>query len=232
MSFGNFVLQEIKAQSGEMLNKMRDACGGKVKIVKAFSEEPEYIGNSSDIKMHLAEDGTKACFMFNGTEQARKFAELLTDKLNVTADVSNFIGYGVVYVLADKYEETIQKGLNLLLDFNDGCWVDFYNERSPRGYEQVLLLRLSDSYFDERGNIKKMEEIVIKTWLKSLERVLGQKILFDEYFNRTVNVGIVRTKDAYQTHDAVLDKIRNSGLLSNSPFEGYAYVNYYGKTVR
>jgi len=231
MSNINANFEGIKFKCGEQLYKMRKICREKVNAIMSFTSTPKFIG-SDNPQMQLASDGTKACFMFNGTKTARKFAKELSNLMGVTADVDNFIGYGVVYVPADKYEEVIRKGLNMLLELNDGCWVDFYNERAARGFEQVLFFRISDSCFDKNGNVYKGEEAAIKRWIKSLEKVLGQEVLFDEYIRRNFSVGIKRTTDAHLTHEAVLEKIRNSGLLENCPFEGYAYIDYYGRTVR
>ncbi len=223
--------EKLKGKGCELIGKIQDKCCEKVNFIKTFSTAPEFIGNDNP-QMSLASDGTKGCFMFRGTKEARDFAEYFSKRLGVTADVDSFIGYGVVYVPADKYEEAIQKGLNILLNCNAGWWVDFNNERTPCGFEPILALRLSDSCFDENRRIKKTEELVVKTWIKSLEKVLGQDILYDDHFSRIIKIGIKRTIDAHLTHEAVLDKVRNSGLLTNSPFDGYSYVDYYGKTVR
>lgn len=234
MSNGKFVLEEVKARGSEMFGKMRGIFGDKVTLVKSISEEPEFLGCDNP-KMHLASDGTKGCFMFRGTNQAKEFAEALSKRLEVKTDVDSYIGYGVVYVPADKYEEAIQKGLNMhLLKINGGCWLNFYNERSSCENEQILVLKPHSVCFDNHGKLKKMEEVIIRTWLKSLESVLGQEIFVAEDFmgRKTIEVGIKRTMESHLMHDSILGTIRSSELLKNSLFEGYAYVDYYGKYVR
>lgn len=231
MSRKEFSLESIKVTDNSIFNKVREACGEKISVFKAFSSEPEFIGKD-DAQMHLADDGTKSCFLFNGREPANTFARNLEKHLDVKVDVDSFIGYGTVYVPADKYEEAIQKGVNMLLLSNNGFWVDFYNERNLFDYEPILALAPHSCCYDKNGKLKKGEEIVIKMWFKALERVLGEKIITVKELKRVIEIGIKRTYDAHLKHEEVLDKIRNSGILEKSPFEGYAYVNYYGKYVR
>lgn len=231
MSRNEFTFESIKVTDNSIFNKVRELCGEKINVIKAFSTKPEFIG-SDNPKIHLADDGTKCCFMFNGREPAKVFAGNLSKELGVHLDVDSFIGYGTVYVPADKYEEAIQKGVNSLLFSKNGYWVDFYNERSFFDLEPILALVPHNSCYDKKGNLKKGDEIIIRMWFKSLERVLGQKIIFDKELRRVIEIGIERTYDAHLRHEEILDKIRHSGILEKSPFEGYAYMDYYGKYVR
>lgn len=231
MSKNEFTFESIKVTDNTIFNKVREAYGDKVSVFKAFSSEPSFIGKD-DVKMHLADDGTKCCFMFNGREPAKTFARNLGMQLGVKLDVDSFIGYGTVYVSADKYKEAIQKGVNNLLLSRNGYWVDFYNTRNFFDYEPVLALIPHKCCYDKEGKLKKVEEIIIRTWFKSLERVLGEKIITDKELKSVIEIGIERTYDAHLKHEAVLEKIRKSGVVEKGPFEGYAYVDYYGKYIR
>lgn len=231
MSKNEFTFESVKVTDNSIFNKVREACGEKISVFKAFSDKPKFIGKDS-AKMHLADDGTKCCFMFNGREPAKIFASNLEPQLGVKLDVDSFIGYGTVYVPADKYEEAIQKGVNNLLLSKNGYWIDFYNKRSFFDYEPILALTPHSCCYDKNGKLKKREEIVIRMWFKALERVLGEKIITDKELKRVIEIGIERTYDAHLRHEGVLDKIRNSGILEKSPFDGYAYINYCGKYVR
>lgn len=231
MAKDEFVLKAIKVMDSNVFGKIREAYGEKIEVIKAFSLMPTFIGNANP-EMHLADDGTKCCFMFNGREPAKLFANGLSRQLGVKLDVDSFIGYGTVYVPADRYEDAIQNGVNNLLTTQNGCWVDFYNERKCYDYEPILALTPHDSCYDKDGKLKKSGEIVIKMWLKNLERMLGEELLFDKEFRSVIELGIRRRYDAHLRHEDVLNKIRQTNLLEKSPFEGYAYVDYYGKYIR
>lgn len=231
MSRNEFTFESVKVTDNTIFNKMREVCGEKISVFKAFSTAPEFIGKDNP-EMHLADDGTKCCFMFNGREPAKNFARNLSLQLGVKLDVDSFIGYGTVYAPADKYEEAIQKGVNCLLMSKNGCWVDFYNTRNFFDYEPVLALVPHQSCYDKDGKLKKSEEIVIRMWFKALERVLGEKIITDKDLKSVIEIGIERKYDAHLRHEAVLDKIRSSGIVKKSPFEGYAYMDYCGKYIR
>lgn len=231
MSKKEFVLNAVEVMDSEIFSKVREACSEKVAVIKAFSTTPEFLGKDNP-EMHVAEDGTKGCFMFNGRELAESFADCLSKQLGVKSDVDSFIGYGTVYVPAEYYEEAIQKGVNQLLTYQNGWWLDFYNERMCYDYEPIIALAPHDSCYDKKGNLKKGEEIVIRMWLKNFERTLGEEILFDKKLRRVIEIGVRRTADAHLRHEAFLEKIRNSRLLEKSPFGGYAYMDYYGKYIR
>lgn len=231
MSKNDFLLRAVRVMDEGVFGKIREACGEKVEIIKAFSTMPKFIGNANP-EMHLAEDGTKCCFMFNGREPAKEFASCLSKQLGVKLDVDSFIGYGTVYVPAECYEEAIQKGVNNLLTTQNGYWMDFYNERKCYDYEPILALSPHSSCYDKDGKLKKGEEISIRMWLKNLERMLGEELLFDKEFRSVIEVGIRRKYDAHLRHEDVLNKIRQTSLLEKSPFEGYAYVDYYGKYIK
>lgn len=231
MSISKFLLQSVQVRVSSIYDKVREAVSEKVDVVKAFNSTPEFIGCDNP-KMPLASDGTKCCFMFSGREPAESFASKLRNVLGVKVDVDSFIGYGTVYVPADKYEEAIQKGSNILIVDQNGCWVSFYDERKFCDFEPVLALKLPDSCVDKNGFIKKADEVTVKMWIKSLEKVLGEKILYDKYFCKNIELGITKTADAHLRHEEILNKIRESGLLENSPFIGYAYEDYYGKYIR
>ncbi len=231
MSKNEFAFESIKVTDNTIFNKIREAYGNKVSVIKAFSEKPKFIGKDNP-KMHLADDGTKCCFMFNGREPAKIFASNLGMQLGIKADVDSFIGYGTVYVPADKYKEAIRIGVNNLLLSKNGYWLDFYNERNFYDYEPILALVPDKSCYDKEGKLKKVEEIIIRMWFKSLERVLGEKIITDRDLKSVIEIGIERTYDAHLRHKDILDKIRSSGIVEKSPFEGYAYMDYYGKYIR
>lgn len=233
MSATKFVLKAIEVRAKDVFSKAREVVDEKVEIIKAFSEHPKFIGTDNpNILEFVADDGTKSCFMFNGWDPAKEFANELSEKLGIKCDVDSYIGYGVVYVPAQKYEEAIKKGLNILLVKQNGCWLNFYNERIAFDYEPILDLQIHSSCLDKNGKLKKSGEVMIETWIKSLEKVLGEEVLHDKAFGSNIQIGIKRKFDAYLKHDEVLSKIRKSGVLENSPFKGYAYVDYYGKYVR
>ncbi len=231
MSKNEFTFESAKVTDNSIFNKVREAYGERISVFKAFSAKPEFIGKDDD-KMHLADDGTKCCFLFNGREPAKIFASNLSVQIGVKLDVDSFIGYGTIYVPADKYEEAIQRGINNLLISKNGYWVDFYNSRRFFDYEPILALNLHSSCYDRNGKLKKGEEIVIRMWFKALERVLGEKIITDRELKKVIEIGIERIDDAHLRHEDVLEKIRSSGILDRSPFGGYAYINYYGQYVR
>ena len=231
MAKNEFVLKAVKVMDESIFGKIREACGEKVEVIKAFSTRPKFIG-SADPEMYLADDGTKCCFMFNGWEPAKAFASCLSKQLGVKLDVDSFIGYGTVYVPAEHYEEAIRKGVNNLLINQNGCWVDFYNERKCYDYEPILALTPHSSCYDKDGKLKKAEEMAIKMWIAKLEKVLEEELLYDKYFNRVIEIGIRRKFDAHLRHEDVLNQIRQTSLLEKSPFEGYAYMDYYGKYIK
>ena len=231
MAKNEFVLKAVKVMDESIFGKIREACGEKVEVIKAFSTRPKFIG-SADPEMYLADDGTKCCFMFNGREPAKAFASCLSKQLGVKLDVDSFIGYGTVYVSAEHYEEAIRKGVNNLLINQNGCWVDFYNERKCYDYEPILALTPHSSCYDKDGKLKKSEEMAIKMWIAKLEKVLGEDLLYNKYFNRVIEIGIRRKFDAHLRHEDVLNQIRQTSLLEKSPFEGYAYIDYYGKYIK
>ncbi len=231
MAKNEFVLKAVKVMDESIFGKIREACGEKVEVIKAFSTRPKFIG-SADPEMYLADDGTKCCFMFNGREPAKAFASCLSKQLGVKLDVDSFIGYGTVYVPAEHYEEAIRKGVNNLLINQNGCWVDFYNERKCYDYEPILALTPHSSCYDKDGKLKKAEEMAIKMWIAKLEKVLEEELLYDKYFNRVIEIGIRRKFDAHLRHEDVLNQIRQTSLLEKSPFEGYAYMDYYGKYIK
>lgn len=227
----DFVLKSVKVMDEGIFSKIREVYGEKVEVIKAFSTRPKFIGTANP-KIHLANDGTKCCFMFNGREPAKEFASCLSKQLGVKLDVDSFIGYGTVYVPAKHYEEAIQKGINNLLTIQNGYWVDFYNGRKCYGYEPILALTPHSSCYDKDGNLKKVEEMVIKMWIAKLEKVLGEELIYDKYFDKIIEIGIRRKFDAHSRHEDVLNKIRQTNLLEKSPFEGYAYMDYYGKYIK
>lgn len=231
MAKNEFALKAVKVMDESIFSKIREACGEKVEVIKAFSTRPKFIG-SANPEMYLADDGTKCCFMFNGREPAKAFASCLSKQLGVKLDVDSFIGYGTVYVPAEHYEEAIRKGVNNLLINQNGCWVDFYNERKCYDYEPILALIPHSSCYDKDGKLKKAEEMAIKMWIAKLEKVLGEELLYDKYFNRVIEIGIRRKFDAHLRHEEVLNQIRQTSLLEKSPFEGYAYMDYYGKYIK
>lgn len=231
MSKNEFELGAVKVMDAGIFGKMRKICSENVGIIKAFSIVPEFIGNDNP-KIQLADDGTKCCFMFNGREPAKSFANCLSKELGVEPDVDSFIGYGTVYVPAEKYEEAIQKGINNLMVTQNGWWMDFYNERKCYDYEPIIALSPHSNCYDKEGKLKKAEEIVIRMWLKKLERFLGEELLFDKELRSVIEIGIRRRQDAHLRHEDVLNKIRNTNLLEKSPFGGYAYVDYYGKYIK
>ena len=69
MAKNEFVLKAVKVMDESIFGKIREACGEKVEVIKAFSTRPKFIG-SADPEMYLADYGTKCCFMFNGREPA------------------------------------------------------------------------------------------------------------------------------------------------------------------
>lgn len=231
MAKNEFALKAVKVMDESIFSKIREACGEKVEVIKAFSTRPKFIG-SANPEMYLADDGTKCCFMFNGREPAKAFASCLSKQLGVKLDVDSFIGYGTVYVPAEHYEEAIRKGVNNLLINQNGCWVDFYNERKCYDYEPILALTPHSSCYDKDGKLKKAEEMAIKMWIAKLEKVLREELLYDKYFNRVIEIGIRRKFDAHLRHEEVLNQIRQTNLLEKSPFEGYAYMDYYGKYIK
>lgn len=231
MSKGEFVLRAVEVMDAGIFNQIREACSEKVEVLKAFRTMPKFIGNDNP-EMHLADDGTKCCFMFNGREPAKAFASCLSKQLGVKLDVDSFIGYGTVYVPAEYYEEAIQKGVNNLLINQNGCWVDFYNERKCYDYEPIMALTPHSSCYDKNGRLKRGEEIAIRMWFKNLERVLREELLFDKEFRSVIEIGIRRGQDAHLRHEDILNKIRQTDLLEKSPFEGYAYMDYYGKYIK
>lgn len=74
--------------------------------------------------------------------------------------------------------------------------------------------------------------MAIKMWIAKLEKVLGEDLLYNKYFNRVIEIGIRRKFDAHLRHEDVLNQIRQTSLLEKSPFEGYAYIDYYGKYIK
>lgn len=232
MSKNEFTLNTPdEAFEESIFSKIRERCSEELAVVKAFSTTPQFIGKENP-EMSLADDGTKCCFMFNGFEPANVFATRLSEQLGVNQDVGSFIGYGTVYVPADRYEEAIQKGVNSLLANQNGYWVDFYNERKCYDYEPIIALAPHSCCYNKEGCLKEVERIIICMWLEKLERALGEDILFDKNLGRVIEVGIRRKHDAHLRHEDVLNKIRMTDLLKKSPFEGYAYIDYYGKYVK
>lgn len=233
MSATKFVLKAIEVRAKDVFGKVREAANEKVEVIKAFSEHPKFIGTDNpNILDFVTVDGTKSCFMFNGWDPAKEFANELSEQLGIKCDVDSYIGHGVVYVPVHRYEEAIRKGLNVLLVKQNGCWINFYNERIACDYEPILDLQIHSSCFDKNGKLKKSAEVMIGTWIKSLEKILGEETLHDKAFGSNIQIGIKRKPDAYLKHDEMLGKIRKSGLLENSPFEGYAYIDYCGKYMR
>lgn len=195
---------------------------------------PKFMG-ATNPKMPLASDGTKACFIFGGWKPAEAFADFLNKEMGANADTSSFIGYGVVYVPPENYEKAIQIGMNALLtEYTEGTWIDFYDQRSccPE-FEQVLALRLHETCLDNKGKRKKAVEDYIQQWIQKLEEVLDTPLTIKEPYNqKRVELGIERKIDSHLGHDEVLNKIRESKLLlEKGPFEGYAYIDFYGKYI-
>lgn len=194
--------------------------------------EPQFIGVDNP-KMSVASDGTKCCFLFRERESASEFANALSSLLNgVQVDIDSWLGYSTLYVPAKCYYEAIEKGLNVLLNCKNGYWIDFDNERSYYDFEQLLTLVPHKRFFDQNGNWKVGTEVLIKVWTKKLEMVLGMKVVLNITNPHHVKIGINRDFDAHLHHTELLNKIRNSNLLRNCPFEGYAYVDYYGRYIK
>ena len=167
MTQNEYSVKPVKTIYERVCDKIREEGSEKVKFLEAHSFSPQFIGKPNP-EMHLAEDGTKCCFMFNERESAKRFASCLSEQLGVKFDVDSFIGYATVYVPAEHYEEAIQKGVNNLLITQNGFWMDFYNERKCFDYEPILALTPHSSCYDKNGKLKKGEEVVIRGWILSL----------------------------------------------------------------
>lgn len=231
MSSNAFLLSGIKEVYEDVCEKIREEGREKVKVMKTYSSMPKFIGTANP-EMHLADDGTKSCFLFNGREPAKAFAECLSKQLGVKLDVDSFIGYGTVYVPAEYYEEAIQKGINNLLITQNGFWMDFYNERNCYDYEPILALKPHSSCYDKKGKLKKVEELAIRGWIMNLGRRLGEELLYNKkYLTNVIEIGIRRKSDTPFKHEEILNRIRQTNFLKKSPFEGYAYMDFYGKYI-
>ena len=206
----------------------------RIASIKMPFVTPKFMG-ATNPQMHLASDGTKGCFIFGGREPAEAFADFLNKEMGANADTGSFIGYGVVYVPPENYEKAIQIGMNaLLMKPTGGTWIDFYDQRSySPEFEQVLELRLHETCLDNKGKRKKVVEDYIQKWIQKLEEVLDTPLTIKETYNqKSVELGIERKVDSHLEHDTVLNKIRESKLLlEKGPFDGYAYVDFYGKYI-
>lgn len=226
-----FKPESISQAASTAFSKLRQVCEEKAESVKAYYCEPEFLGCDNP-KMPLADDGTKCCFMFNAHEPAKQFAGMLSKQIGTKVDRDNYIGYDVLYVPAEKYEEAIQRGINNLMVTQNGWWVNFYDERSCYDFEQLLALKLHPNYIDKNKGWNTGTEIIVKMWITKLESILGTEVIIDKKFSDGVNIGIKRGIDSHLTHDELINKIRCADLLKQCPFSGYAYTDFYGKYIR
>lgn len=214
-------------------NEMRGVANSKGGFLKHLSNTPKFIG-IDDAEMCTDSDGTKCCFIFTDRERAKEFASDLSNMLNqVKVQVDSHLGKGMIYVPAENYEEAIENGVNLLLFNKNGAWLNFYDEVRYYNYEELLVFKLHQSFFNKEGELKKTAEILIRLWCKKLEAVLSKKILIIKRKKKMVSFGVERTASSNTTsHEELLETIKSSDLLNKCPFEGYSYVNFCGKYIR
>lgn len=213
-------------------NEMRGVANSKGGFLKHLSNTPKFIG-IDDAEMCIDSDGTKCCFIFTDRERANEFASDLSNMLNqVKVQVDSHLGKGIIYVPAENYEEAIENGVNSLRFSKNGAWINFYDEIKPCNYEEVLVFKLHQSFFNKEGELKKTSGILIRLWCKKLEAVLRKNLLIINQ-RGFVSFGVERTASSNTTsHEELLETIKSSDLLKNSPFEGYAYVDFCGKYIR
>lgn len=178
-------------------------------------------------------DGTKCCFMFACYDKVDEFVTELKKRINADVTKDSYIGYKTIYVPIEKYEEAVIEGLNIILNDKSyetagAYWVNCYDERSCWEDEQILKMVVSPKSLDKKGFWTRLTKREIEKWKEKLEKVLDKEVVLVESFGST-NFFIKRTTPS--EHVDILNKIRNSNIIEESPFGGYALIDYYGEHV-
>lgn len=179
-------------------------------------------------------DGTMCCFLFATYDKVDEFVAELKKRINTDVTKDSYIGYKTIYVSAEKYEEAVIEGLNIILSDKSyetagAYWVNYYGERSCYCDEEILYMTLAKKYVDNKGGLTRFAKLRLTVWKEKLEKLLNTDIDFVE---KSGNVKFFIKRTTRSEHDTILSKIRNSDIIENSPFEGYALINYFGEFVK
>lgn len=179
-------------------------------------------------------DGTMCCFLFATYDKIGEFMTELKKRINTDVTKDSYIGYKTIYVPAEKYEEAVIEGLNII--FNDksyetagAYWVNCYGERSCWGDEQILQMSLAKKCLDDDKCWTRLTKLRVKVWKAKLESILNTKVEVVEN-HRYAKFFIERVTPS--EHDTILSKIRKSNIFEKSPFDGYALIDYFGEFVK
>lgn len=179
-------------------------------------------------------DGTKCCFLFAEYHKVDQFISELKERLNTDVTKDSFIGYKTIYVPIEKYEEAVIEGLNIMLNDKSyetagACWVDCYNDRSCWKDAQILQMSVSRNCLNYDGYWTKETNRKIKRWKRKLQRILKTEVFLIEYCG---NAKFFIKRVAPSEHENILNKIRQSNVIDESPFNGYALINYFGEHIK
>lgn len=179
-------------------------------------------------------DGTKCCFLFSAYHKVDEFVAELKKRIKTDVTKDSYIGYKTIYVPVEKYEKAVLEGLNIILNDKSyetagAYWVNYYGERSCYVDEEILYMTLAKKYLNDKGDWSKFAKLRVTVWKEKLEKLLNTDI---DFVQRCGNVKFFIKRTTRLEHDTILSKIRKSNIIENSPFEGYALINYFGEFVK
>lgn len=199
--------------------------------------KPKFVYKKFDVRNFVCEDGTMPCFMFNTYYAVDDFIKELSNRLNTEITKDSYLGYKVVYVKSSKYMDAIKHGIDIILKnkyFQQSgvCPLNCYNEKVFWDYVQILEADVSDYKRKKNGELKPLTKFMLYRWKKKLSKLLQVDIEMPFIYGRKIRFYIKRTPDLYLVHDKLINSIRLSNLIDNSPFSEYAMLDYYGKFVK
>lgn len=199
--------------------------------------KPQFMNANYDFEKSVCSDGTKSCFMFSRYDTIDEFSKQLEEKIKEKVTRDSYLGYKILYVPAQKYEEAVIEGLKLILNNSSYrksgvTWINYYNEKTPWGYVQILEFNLHKNKMASNGGWKKSTERRVKRWAKKLENILEVEVEVYEYLGKA-RITVPRTTNSHLEHDTILNKIRkNQTIFENTPFNEYAMLDYFGKFIK
>lgn len=198
---------------------------------------PKFMYKKFNIKNFTCEDGTMPCFMFSKYYAVDEFIKELSNRLNEEITKDSYLGYKVLYVNSSKYMKAIKHGIDIILNnkyFQQSgiCPLNCYNERVYWDYVQILEADVSGYKRQKNGELNLLTKFILHRWKKKLSKFLQLDIQMDYQYGRRIRFYIKRTPKLYLIHDELLDKIRMSCLIENSPFSEYALLDYYGEFTK
>ena len=157
----------------------------------------------------------KKCFMSRSKEEILKMENFLKNELHCSVTRDNYIGYPMLLVPEDNYDEAIIKGTKYAIEHNIGCWwLDYDDSREYIKYVPLAFAEMAKKDLNHKGLWKLSTKLRLKLFEKRCVKALGRPIIIEKTHCNNVRFYLERTDDIEELHFYMRNKFKTIFIKS------------------